>query len=62
MPTLKPDLHLQTLWNMKGIFHYELLKHRKMINADFYQQQLDSVNEQLCRKYPCLVNQKGVIL
>ena len=38
------------------------MEHGSIINADVYCQQLDRVNEQLRRKWPALVNRKGVIL
>lgn len=65
--TPKPGLHpkkalLSVWWNARGIVHFEVLRPGQTINADFYCEQLDRLNQALIKKYPALVNRKGVIL
>ena len=67
VPTSKPDFYPQkcllwVYWNAKDLVHCERLEHGRSINADIYCLQLNRVNEQLRRKWPALVNIKGVIL
>ncbi|KAK4873457.1 hypothetical protein RN001_015486 [Aquatica leii] len=64
--TAKPRLHpkkalLCVCWSIRGIVHFEVLNPGQTVNADFYCQQLDQVNQALVENYPAIVNRKGVI-
>ncbi|GFT85078.1 histone-lysine N-methyltransferase SETMAR [Trichonephila clavipes] len=48
--TAKPGLHpkqalLCVWWGIRGIVHFEVLKPKETVNADFYCEQLDRLNQ-----------------
>ena len=49
-------------WSIRGVVHFEVLKPGQTVNADFYCEQLDRVNQSLIEKCPAIVNRKRVIL
>lgn len=66
-PEPKPDLHPMKImvcvwWDMKGIVHWELLPRGTTIDADYYCEQLERVQDALRKRRPALVNRRGVIL
>ncbi|GFW15602.1 histone-lysine N-methyltransferase SETMAR [Trichonephila clavipes] len=65
--TAKPGLHTKRSFcvlggGICGIVHFEVLKPGEIVNADFYCEQLDRLNQSLFEKYPAIINRKGVIL
>ncbi|XP_035720880.1 histone-lysine N-methyltransferase SETMAR-like [Vespa mandarinia] len=65
--TAKPGLHPKKAlvcvwWGIRGIVHFEVLKHGQTVSADLYYEQLDRVNQSLIEKYLAIVNRKSVIL
>lgn len=43
-------------WNIKGIVYYELLEHKRIINAGVYCKEFDRLNKHLCPKWSALLN------
>ena len=48
-------------WNWKGIVHYELLWLGETINSVLHCEQLERLRRAIERKWPILINRKGVI-
>ena len=49
-------------WNYEGVVHWEIVPTGRTVNADLYSEQLGRVHEQLCKKYPELLNRGQVLL
>lgn len=49
-------------WYIKGVIHYELIEHGRIITADIHCQQRVCVNEVLCWRCSNLIETKGAFL
>jgi histone-lysine N-methyltransferase SETMAR len=50
------------LVELKGLIYYELVPDGRTINAEVHSQKLEKMYTVLLKKYPALVNRKGVLL
>lgn len=66
-PTCKHDpfgrkVMISVWWNFEGILHFEFIQAGRSVDAKLYCEQLDRVYEELRRRYPALINRKGVLM